>query len=237
MKKGFRAIIKFVRHINEDDTIGLAAETAFFFLLSLFPLAMLADWALSYTKRTLDVLEGFLPGDLLRVLGEAGSPAPARQPLLAAATLWAASSGVLALMRGVNQAYGGERMPFIKSRVMALLFTLGFLALLALTFATLALDHWLLVLAAGGAVFLLLFALYTLTPGTSAKPARAAWTAALATAAWLAVSRGFEVYMRYFAAYDALYGSVGVFMGIAIWVFLICIVIVIGAELGGYGNQ
>ena len=120
---------------------------------------------------------------------------------------------------------------------MALGFTLGFLAVLSLTIAILAVARWNLAFAVGGAIFLLLFALYALTPGTSARPARAAWTAAMATAAWLAASRGFEVYMRHFSRYDALYGSVGGFLGISIWVFLICLVVVIGAELGGYKGE
>jgi membrane protein len=140
---------------------------------------------------------------------------------------------MLALMRGVGQAYSSKKLPFFKARGLALGFTLGFLALLTLTFVLLASARWMLGMAVGGAVFVLLFALYTLTPGVSAKPARAAWTAALAAGAWLLVSRGFEVYMRYFSNHGALYGGIGVFMGIAIWVFLISLVVVLGAELGG----
>jgi hypothetical protein len=96
---------------------------------------------------------------------------------------------------------------------MAIGFTLGFLAVLVLTLAFLAIDRWVMMFSVAGAIFLLLFALYTLTPGTSAKPMRAMWTALLATGLWVAVSWAFEVYMRYFARYDALYGSIGAFMG------------------------
>lgn len=232
LKKYFNAILRFYRHIEKDDAFGLAAETAFFFLLSFFPLMMLAGWALSYTDQTLAVLEGFLPADLLHTFEGVGESTPVANPVLIITTLWAASSGVWALMRGINRAGGGGKMPFIKARSQSILFTLGFLAVLALTIAFIAIDRWLMMLSVVCAIFLLLFALYTLTPGSTAKPARAAWTAALAAGGWLAVSKGFEVYMRYFARYDALYGSIGVFLGLMLWVFFICIVIILGAELG-----
>ncbi|MDR0324769.1 MAG: YihY/virulence factor BrkB family protein [Oscillospiraceae bacterium] len=229
-----KGILRFIRHVNEDDVVGTAAKTAFFFLLALFPLAMLADWALAYAGWGLSVLEGFLPDDLLLLMADISSPSPFANPLWALGALWASSSGVLALMRGVGQAYSGQRLPFFRARGLAILFTLGFLAVLSFTIAFLAADRWILAFVVGGAIFLLLLALYTLTPGVPSKPARAAWMAALATAGWLLVSRGFEIYMRYFSRYDALYGSVGIFLGIAVWVFLICFVIVIAAELGGY---
>jgi membrane protein len=230
-------VFSFIKHVNKNDAYGTAAKTAFFFLLSLFPLVLLADWALSLADWSLDALEGFLPNDLLNIFTDSETPAPLSNPIWGIGALWAASSGVWALMRGVNHAYGGGKLPFFKARGMAILFTIAFLAVLALTIAILAANRWIMAFSVGGAIFLLLFALYTLTPGTSARPARAAWTAALATAAWLGVSRGFEVYMRYFSNHGALYGGVGVFMGIAIWVFLICFVIIIGAELGGYKEQ
>jgi membrane protein len=227
-------IIQFIKQSSRDDVVGTAAKTAFFFLLALFPLALLSDRVLSYTGGDLGVLEGFLPGDLLEIFQGLESPLSLANPAWLLGTLWAASSGMLSLMRGVGQAYNGQKLPFVKARGMALGFTLGFLVLLALTFALLASARRMLGVAVGGAVFLLLFALYTLTPGVSVRPVRAAWTAALAAGAWLLVSRGFEVYMRYFSNHSALYGSIGVFMGIAIWVFLISLVVIIGAELGGY---
>ncbi|MCL2002439.1 MAG: YihY/virulence factor BrkB family protein [Oscillospiraceae bacterium] len=233
MKKMFR----FVRHISRDDAFGVAAKTAFFFLLSIFPLLLLADRALALADWSLAALEGFLPEDLLNVFADTGTSPPLSNPLWGVGALWAASSGVWALMRGVNHAYGGGKLPFFKARGMAVLFTLGFLTVLALTIAILAANQWILAFSVGGAIFLLLFALYTLTPGASARPARAAWTAALATAGWLGVSRGFELYMRYFSNHNTLYGGIGIFMGIAIWVFLICLDIIICAELGGYKEE
>jgi membrane protein len=232
-----KKIIRFVKHVNENDAFGTAAKTAFFFLLSIFPLMMIAGWALALADWNFTALEGFLPNDLLHIFEELDSPAPLSNPVWAIGAMWAASSGVWALMRGVNHAYNGSKLPFFKGRGLAILFTAGFLAVLSLTLAFLAISRWVMMISVAGAIFLLLFALYSLTPGTSARPARALWTAALATGGWVAVSWGFEVYMRYFSNYDALYGSIGAFIGIAIWVFLICFVIIIGAELGGYVDK
>jgi membrane protein len=229
-----REIIRFFKHIHNDDCAGIAAKTAFYFLLALFPLMMVAGWALSAAERSLSALEGFLPANLLIVFQDFESPVPLSRPVWIVTALWAASSAVWALMRGINHAFGGGKLPFIKARAMAVGFTLGFLAVLALTLAFLAIDRNVMMLAVAAAIFLLLFALYTLTPGKPIKPIRAFVSAVLATAGWVAVSWGFEVYMRYFARYDALYGSIGAFIGIAVWVFMICFVIIIGAELCGY---
>ena len=235
--KFFIALKTFGQHIVRDDAIGIAAKTAFYFMLSLFPLTMIAGWVLSYTGRSLAALEGFLPADLLHIFDGAAMPNPIASPFLALGSLWAASSGVWALMRGVNAAYGGgrngnDRLSFVRVRGVAILFTLGFLSVLALTIALLSVNRWMIMISVGGAIFLLLFALYTLTPGATATPARAAWTASLATVGWVAVSKAFEVYMRFFSRYDALYGSIGAFLGLALWVFLICVVVILGAELG-----
>ena len=37
--------------------------------------------------------------------------------------------------------------------------------------------------------------------------------------------------MRYFSRYTTLYGSVGAFLGLALWLFIISIVIPFGAEV------
>jgi membrane protein len=229
-----KKMIRFIMHVKRQDSIGIAAKTAFFFLLSIFPLMMVAGWAFSLANWSITAMEGFLPSDLLHISENMDSSAPLSNPVWALTALWAASSGVWALMKGVSHAYSGDKLPFVKARAMAVGFTLGFIAVLSLTLAFLAISRWIMMISVAGAIFLLLFALYNLTPGTSAKPSRALWTAALATGGWIAVSWGFEVYMRYFARYDALYGSIGAFLGIAVWVFLICFVIIIGAELGGY---
>ncbi len=243
-KKRWSNVARFIRHVRRDDAFGVAAKTAFFFLLSLFPLMMLAGWALSYTGRGLEVLRGFVPEGLLQVFADIKSPIAGASPVFLVTAIWAASSGVWAMMCGVNQAYGERGKPelpvskgakadlilYFKARGMAVAFTLGFLTVLALTLAFLAVNRSLMLFSVAGAIFLLLFALYT--HSTSRKPRRTAFTAALATAAWVVISWGFEVYMRHFARYDALYGAIGAFMGLAVWVFLICIAIILCAELG-----
>ncbi|MDR1692250.1 MAG: YihY/virulence factor BrkB family protein [Oscillospiraceae bacterium] len=222
-------LMRYIRHIRRDDSFGVAAKTAFFFLLSLFPLMMLAGWALSRTGNGFRAMAGFLPPDLLRAFE--GVTGPRRiTPIVLLGTVWAASSGVWALMCGVRQAYIGRVdesfWKFLRARVMAAVFTVGFLAVLALS-----LTASFLVLSAAPVIFLTLFALYTLTPGSPKRPKRTAFSAALATVLWLLLSRGFGVYMRVIARYDALYGAIGVFVGLAFWVFLICAVVILGAEL------
>ena len=230
-------VINFIKHILKKDSLSAAAQTAFFFLLAFFPLGMFLGWALSAADAPLGSLEGLFPRDMLELLTETAAPEPLKNPFAFLVSFWAASAGVWALMRGVSHAYTGKRLSSFKARIGAAVFTAGFLAVLTLTVAALALGRLVSLLALGAAITLLLFALYTLTPGTSARPVRALWTAAAGAAAWLAVSWGFELYLRLFANFSALYGGLGVFLGLAIWIYAICIIIIIGAELGGYDRR
>ena len=224
----------FVLHVRENDSVGIAAGAAFFFLIALFPLLMMASWILDYFDLSLATLEGFLPAGMIELFETGGmaSPKTMWSPVSALLALWSGSAGVWGLMKGVNKAYTGKPLASVGARLFAVFLTLCFLAVLALTLAFVALDRWGSLLMTGAAIFLLLFALYYFTPGASARPGRALWTAALAAGCWLLVSKGFEIYMGHFANYNVLYGSLGAFLGLALWVFIISAVIILGAELG-----
>lgn len=232
LKKAFKTVWDFVMHLFEADFIGRAAQTAFFWLLSFFPLLLFASAALSRLEISPDWTNGIIPEDIMNLLTEAKIP-DFSSPWLFLASAWAASAGIWALMKGVNSVYKGSPMPFW-ARFTAILFTVGFVAVLALTLTLLVTQQWLALLGSAVAVFALICSLYYFTPGTKARFRRCAWTAALATAAWIAVSRAFEIYLRMFSNYTVVYGSIGAFLGLALWLFIICIVILVCAELSGY---
>lgn len=227
-------VIAFIKLMIEEDAAGNAAKTAFFFLLALFPLTMLAAVALGYFGMTIAILEGFLPGELIDMFGEVEIISPASSPFAFIGAVWAASAGVWALMQGVSMAYTGKRLSSAKARLLAIAFTLGFVIVLPLTLVMLATLRGYTLAAVAAVIFLLIFSLYSFTPGTSAHPRRAAWTSAAATSGWLAVSFFFAMYLRLFSGFGALYGSLGAFLGVCLWVFCISIVIILGAELGAF---
>lgn len=239
MKKLFnavRAVWDFVMHLFEVDFIGRAAQTAFFWLLSFFPLLLFASAALTRLEITPDWTRGIIPEEIMALLAEAKMP-DFSSPWLFIVSAWAASAGIWALMKGVNMVYTRKTLSSIGARLLAILFTVGFVAVLALSLTMIFTQQWLALLASTVAIFALILALYYFTPGTLASFRRCAWTAALATAGWILVSRGFEIYLRFFSNYTVVYGSIGAFLGLALWLFVICIVILVCAELSGYSPK
>lgn len=234
VRRVWRVLWGFVCHVIESDSIGIAASTAFFFLVALFPLLMATNWLLNYYHLSLNTLEGFLPASVIELFETGGLSAPSRKLLPILLAIWGASTGVWSLMKGIYKSYTGKALSSIRARLTAILFTVCFVVVLALTLAFIAIGRWSNLIMISITIFFLLLALYFYTPGTSAKFGRSVWTAALTTGAWLLTCWGFEIYMRYFASYDALYGSLGAFLGLALWVFVISFVTILGAALGGY---
>jgi membrane protein len=54
--------------------------------------------------------------------------------------------------------------------------------------------------------------------------------AVVATLLWASVTVGFGWYLRNYANYDVIYGSVGTAIALLIWLYLVSMVVLIGAE-------
>jgi membrane protein len=123
------------RRIGEDDVFGLAAQLAYFFLLSLFPLLIFFVTLLSYLpfsqEDLLGVIGDFAPGETKKFINTNIHEIVGNQngKLLSfgiIGTLWSASNGLGAIIRAFNKAYEvKESRSFVVARVMAILFTLA----------------------------------------------------------------------------------------------------------------
>ncbi len=233
LSRTVRLVWDFVMHLFEVDFIGMAAQTAFFWLLGFFPLILFASTALSKLSIQPDWTQGLIPDEIVELLIDAKMP-DFSSPWLFVVSLWAASAGIWALMQGVNAVYSQKRLSSIFARLLALLYTAGFVGTLALTLTVFVSGRWMGVLGSAIAIFALICALFYFTPGTKARFKRCAWTAGLAAALWMLVNWGFEIYLRSFAKYTVIYGSIGAFLGLALWLFIISIVILVCAQLSGY---
>ena len=140
---GFGALKRVVRKAWADDCPGLAAQLAYFVLLSLFPFLMslvaLTSLAVSNPGTIIETLaqmmRGFLPEDAIglltdyvdRTLRERSRVALLFAVLL---TLGSGSAASQALIRAANRAYEvRETRPFWKIWTMSVLMILGFMLL------------------------------------------------------------------------------------------------------------
>jgi membrane protein len=169
-------------------------------------------------------------------------------------TLWTASGVMISWMEGFRHAYELPKIwGLVKERMMA--FLLVILAGLPMTFATIlvafgnrielrimyylggeygfyvvlmwAAVRWTIAALTSIAVIALIYhyAVPRTQPWHSVLPG-----AVLATAMWFAATALFGGYLQAYSDYSVIYGSLGVGIALLVWMYLISLVILIGAE-------
>ena len=167
--------------------------------------------------------------------------------------LWVASSGMASIM-GALDAVGGlaDQRPWWRRRLTAVGLTLAFalftLAALLLLFFGARIGEVVAVSIGRGPLFTLAWNLvqwpvlallvlagitlvYYLAP---ARPRPWRWVtpgSAFALLAWLAMSFGLRLYVRYVGNYNATYGSIGGVILLMLWLYLSGIVLLLGATV------
>lgn len=170
--------------------------------------------------------------------------------------LWSANAGVKALFDAMNVAYEEvEKRGFIKLTLQSGLFTIvvllvGIVLIIAVgvipaVLALVRIDGFTeRIIAVTRLPFLVLCAWCSITAIYRYGPSRErpkrrwlTWGALLATAAWLAASAGFSHYLRNFANYNAIYGSLATAIGFMVWVWISAMILIVGAEVNAAIEQ
>ncbi len=237
---------------------------SFYFILSVFPMLLILMAGLSLfldsqslvRAALLEHLASVAPNAIVRLFTRlldhlAGdSSAPLTWGIVVA--LWAASSGMVAAIHGLNQAYGVvEERAWWKCRLLGVALTLAMMSLLAVAMLLLAYGvpmagalarrmdlgtafvlgwqvvQWPVIF---GFVLLAFDLLYHFAPNRS----RVRWQwvrpgTLMAIGLWLATSLGLELYAANFARYNVAYGSIGAVIVLLLWSYLTSIAILLGA--------
>lgn len=168
-------------------------------------------------------------------------------------SLWSASTGVRTLISALNRAYEVEEgRPLWKSQLLALGLTMALCVLviggaLIITFGEqlIATIGSVLGLAASvetiWRVFHYMIGLMMLIVGTAViyyfgPNVRQDWRSIMpgtvfAVTAFILVSYLFSLYIRYAPSYSAVYGSLGAFIILMLWLFLMAFIIYLGGEI------
>ena len=169
-------------------------------------------------------------------------------------TMWSASGVIISWMDGFRRAYQlPKTWGLVQERVIAI--SLVLMAGLPLTFSTIlvafgsrietrilfyighefgplilllwGLIRWVIAIMTSIAVIQLIYhnAVPRTQPWHSVLPG-----AVLATAMWLISTAFFGWYLQHYADYSVIYGSLGVGIALLVWMYLISLVVLIGAE-------
>lgn len=251
-----------------DDIPGRAAQLSYYFLLSLFPLLICFSGLLAYAfavgvgleQRLLSYLSSMMPSaatevvrtaldDLLR---ERGGGKLSFGLLVA---LWLASSGMEAVIEGLNVAFQvGVARPWWRRRLLALGLTTAFavftgialgLAVAGRWFGQNLMDllrlesYWLPLWHAaqwiGSFSFLLLSIHLVYFFGPNLGPRRRTQIfmpgAVVALFCWISASMALRFYLNHFSAFGKTYGSLGAVIALLLWLYLTGAALLLGAEV------
>ncbi|WP_409972171.1 YihY/virulence factor BrkB family protein [Bacillus sp. Bva_UNVM-123] len=251
----------------EDDLFGLAAQLAYYFLLSLFPLLLFLVTLLPYLPITetdiLAVVKDFAPQGAFEFIESNLHELTTKNIQLLSfgiiATIWSASNGINAIVRAFNKAYEvQESRSFLVARGMAILFTFAMLfvmiiALLLPVFGKiigvylfskfglsddfLALWNTLRWLVSSIILFIVFTGLYWIAPNKRLSCISIIPGALFATIGWELSSLAFSYYVTNFGNYSATYGSIGAIIVLLIWIYLTGIIIIIGGEINALHSK
>lgn len=269
-----RLATTYVREVFDDDLLGLAAELSYRWLFALFPVMIMLVVLSRFAAESLPIVD---PTDAL--IDAVGSQLPPEataviQPQLEAVvgerslalfslglllTVYAASSGMKALIKALNRAYDlTEVRSFGRRLVIALAltvllatsFVVFFVLLLggqqvtedfarALGFGDVAIGVFEVVRYPLSVLALALASgfLYWAAPATEVRPRSVIPGVLLFVPCWVAMTLGFGYYITEFSSYGETYGSISGVIILLLWLYFVALILLLGGELNATIEQ
>lgn len=253
-----------IQETSDDNVFNGAAALGYYLTLAIFPAIIFVMTIIPYLpiedvdQAIMDLLGQALPADAYDLVAGVVSEVTSerRGGLLSfglLATLWAASTGMYAIMQQLNITYDvKEARSFIRARATALMLSVLFGLLVIGAFSLIVLggriEDWLGnrfgfadALVTFFAVFrwivivlalLLGFAMiYYFAPNVEQKFKFITPGSVFGVVLLLIASLGFTLYIRNFADYSTTYGSIGAVIILMLWLYIAGLVILIGSEI------
>ncbi|WP_406242631.1 YihY/virulence factor BrkB family protein [Tissierella carlieri] len=257
---------EFLFRMKDDSVTAIGAQLSYFLVLSIFPFLIFFLNILSYTPIAReDVLHSIivlLPLDTQRLIATLVIETinTSNQTLLSLSAItgiWAASKGIMALIRVLNKAYDVEETrSYLELRGLAVLFTIALLVLLVIVLLTLVFGEvlgnklfdflgitqkfiifwqYFRVIISLSFMVLIFALLYRYIPsirnGKKINFKHAMPGAIFASLGWIITSTIFSYYVNNFGNYGKTYGSLGGIIVLLIWLYISSIIIIMGGEI------
>lgn len=251
----------------EHDVSGMAAQLAFFFLLSVFPLLIFLSTLVPFFPITEDYiityLSEYVPEESMRVISSQLDRIMTSSGTLLSVgiigTLWTASNALNGITKAFNVAYDiVDTRKFFFTRLLSMILTIGmiFVFILALLLPVFGkqigiyifsyigiseafLDIWDTIrwVLSTLVLFLMFLILYRVFPSMKLKRRMVLPGALFATVGWIIGSFGFSYYVNNFGNYSNTYGSLGGIIVLMLWFYMLAFVIILGGEINAIGSK
>jgi membrane protein len=245
----------------EDEVPAYGAEMAYYFLLAVFPFLIFLITIVGYlpvsSDNILAPLANLLPYQSYHALCDNVEQVVNNRNLRLMSfgfisMLWAASSGMGAVMRGINKALcEKDTRPFWIAVPLSVLFTVMVTMLIIFYFILLIFGrqigefsarmgftqpfwkgwHVMRYVVAVSMMVIVFVILYRYSPCKKIRWRNAMPGAVFTTAGWLLVSLAFTFYVNRFWNLSLVYGSLGGMIALLVWLFISAQLIILGGEV------
>ncbi len=253
-------VIHFYKKLLDDDIGGVAAQLAYYLLLSFFPFLIALVSLLSFLpigpEQLLAELSKVFPDSAYELIAQNMGLFSSRSGGLLSisfiSALWVASKGANATARSLNKAYhtNGTR-PFWKNYIVSFIITLSLVVFIILSLAFfLFSDYFLSAYSLSKQVVYLLSQLrmlvmfvalvsgmallYRLVPNRALSLRQVISGALVSAVLWVVSTVGFEIYVDNFRNFSNIYGTLGGVIVLLLWLYLISFAMLLGNEINSY---
>ena len=258
----FKYARQLARHYRDDDLAAMSAQISYYLILAFFPFLFFLINLLSFTplpnRLLLANFYAILPQDtamlVKTMLTETVQAKSGTLLVLSMLTsLWAASRGMSAIIRGLNHSYGvKESRHFIRLNLVALLSTIGLTVMVMLSFIMIVLGRIIGSTVFGylgakslfysiwsflrygitiGLLLITFYLIYRYLPNRKMNGNRILTGAIFTTFGWIGASLLFSFYVNNFGSYATVYGSLGGLFALIFWLYLSTLIFLLGGAL------
>lgn len=264
-KKVFKyVLLDMYKRIKDDDITAYAAQITYFLILSMFPfliffITILGRTSLIAQLEKLTFTSNFIPSEITSIIQQVLNEIYTFQSsdtflsISLLITIYSASRGVRAIMKGMNKAYRTrETRSIIEKFLVSFVYTIGLAMLIIVALALLVFGNmlgsmlfdylgidWLyyklwrtLRLIIPIALMLLVYLfIFRATPNIKLTFKQVFPGAFFSTLISICASSIFSFYVNNFADYSVVYGSIGSIIVLLLWLYIISTVLILGGEL------
>lgn len=252
-----------LKKINTPEMRILPGNIAFFFVLALIPIITMAVVVVSYFSVSMDIIVNFInslvPSEVSDTIIDAvfTNGYDSSISIFNIIALFVASNGTYAIITAANTLYKVKEADQLKDRIKSFILLILLIGLIVFLIVVPMFGSRLLSLFGNGelvkdvrlvyslakwplTIFLIYFTLkviYTIAPGVKISSKDTTVGARFTTIIWTLITFVFGYYLKHFANYSAIYGSLSNLIILVIWLYVISYVFVIGLAINAYKSN
>ena len=258
----YQYIKQLVFRYKDDDLAAMSAQVSYYLILAFFPFLFFLINLLSFTpfpnRLLTSNLSLILPqGSALVVNNILVQTLEAKNTTILVlgmlGSLWAASRGMAAIIRGLNHSYGvKENRSFIKLIIIALMSVIGLTGIIISSFFMLVLGRiigsyifdlvgaktlfytvWTFLRYALSLILMVVtfYLMYRYLPNRRLNFNHIIVGTLFTTFGWILGSLVFSFYINHFGSYELIYGSLGGVFALIVWLYISTLIFLLGGEL------